>query len=48
MPFAWGWGAGGIGLEGNSLGIYTCQKAKLGGGAGREGGLVSAKHLDTY
>lgn len=33
MPFAWGWGVGGgIGLEGNFLGIYPCQKADLVGG----------------
>lgn len=31
MPFAWGVG-GGIGLEGNFLGIYPCQKANLTGG----------------
>lgn len=43
MPFAWGAG-GGIGLEGNFLGIYPCQKANLMGGAG----LVLVGHLDTY
>lgn len=40
MPFAWGAG-GGIGLEGNSLGIYLCQEANLmEGGGSRAGGAL--------
>lgn len=39
MPFAWGAG-GGIGLEGNFLGIYPCQKANLMGGGSCAGGAL--------
>lgn len=31
MLFAWGWGGGGIGVEGNFWAFYPCQKANLGG-----------------
>lgn len=41
MFFAWGWGGGGIGLEGNFLGILTIPEGLLGGR-----GVVLVRHWD--